>query len=275
MEALFEDYMINIIDKAYHRLLTSDNVAKFRPEIIDRLLRKQNDEAYIQAAVRDLAEVREESEDEAREEVYDILSNIMDALNHLDDILAEIYKKSTQYQKAAVNRAKFLLSSSEDVKGQLKDMLVYLNTQINRDSLDLNSIYEFEFIDSMIRLYSSAFLDESSLYTPLQGKKEFEPEEMKELVIDEEMRLLKRLKMEEKLAKVMSIDVITKYVDSILQDKKVMRASEFPIATQEDFIKLIYIRLYGQRKRMRYRVDVKEVVSVNGYRFRDFEIWRV
>lgn len=33
MDALFNDYITNIVDKAYHRLLTSDNVSKFRPEI--------------------------------------------------------------------------------------------------------------------------------------------------------------------------------------------------------------------------------------------------
>lgn len=31
MDALFNDYITNIVDKAYHRLLTSDNVSKFRP----------------------------------------------------------------------------------------------------------------------------------------------------------------------------------------------------------------------------------------------------
>lgn len=30
MDALFNDYITNIVDKAYHRLLTSDNVSKFR-----------------------------------------------------------------------------------------------------------------------------------------------------------------------------------------------------------------------------------------------------
>ena len=33
MDALFNDYITNIVDKAYHRLLTSDNVSKFRPEL--------------------------------------------------------------------------------------------------------------------------------------------------------------------------------------------------------------------------------------------------
>ena len=36
MHVLFNDYIENIVDKAYHRLLTSDNVSKFRPEIVKR-----------------------------------------------------------------------------------------------------------------------------------------------------------------------------------------------------------------------------------------------
>ena len=43
MDALFNDYITNIVDKAYHRLLTSDNVSKFRPEIISRLAEKSHD----------------------------------------------------------------------------------------------------------------------------------------------------------------------------------------------------------------------------------------
>ena len=37
MDALFNDYITNIVDKAYHRLLTSDNVSNFRPEITEGL----------------------------------------------------------------------------------------------------------------------------------------------------------------------------------------------------------------------------------------------
>lgn len=275
MDTLFEDYMVNIIDKAYHRLLTSDNVSKFRPEIIERLRARQKNQEYVKAAAADFAEVKEVSMIEAEEMVYDHLSSIVDAFDNMDDILTEIYKKSTQYQKAAVNRAKFLLSSSEDVKGQLKDILIYMNEQVNKEEVDLNSIYELEFIDQMIKLYSSSFLDENSLYTPLQGKKEFVPEELKEITIDEELRTAKRLLMAAKLEKVMSIGNITAYVDSVLQDRKVMLASEFPLTCDEDFIKLIYVRLYGQRKQMKYRVLTKDRIKKNGYNFCEFEVWRV
>ena len=50
MDALFNDYITNIVDKAYHRLLTSDNVSKFRPEIIERLESRSRSRSYIEKA---------------------------------------------------------------------------------------------------------------------------------------------------------------------------------------------------------------------------------
>lgn len=52
MDVLFNDYIENIVDKAYHRLLTSDNVSKFRPEIIERLESKSHSKAYVEKQVR-------------------------------------------------------------------------------------------------------------------------------------------------------------------------------------------------------------------------------
>ena len=42
----------------------------------------------------------------------------------------------------------------------------------------------------------------------------------------------------------------------------------------DTFIKMIYIRLYGQRKRVAYQLRMKDVVEKEGFRFRDFEIRR-
>ena len=59
----------------------------------------------------------------------------------------------------------------------------------------------------------------------------------------------------------------------MLKGREVMRASELPLASDEDFIKLIYVRLYGSRKNMRYQIHVKEKVKIGPYHFTDFEIW--
>ena len=175
MSVLFNDYIENIVDKAYHRLLTSDNVSKFRPEIIERLESKSRSKSYVDKASEELAGIREISKDEAEELVYHYIHQVIDAFQNMDEILSEINRKNTQYQRAAINRAKFYLIGGEDVRGQIKEILSGMNEKINREEMDLSGIYRIEFMDELIRIYSSAVLDEKSLYTPIEGKKHLNP----------------------------------------------------------------------------------------------------
>lgn len=59
----------------------------------------------------------------------------------MDDILNEINQKNTQYQRAAINRAKFLLSGDEDVRGQLKEILLSVNERLNEDKMAPGGIF--------------------------------------------------------------------------------------------------------------------------------------
>ena len=164
MNALFNDYITNIVDKAYHRLLTSDNVSKFRPEIIERLEAHGHSSRYIAKTSEELAAIREIPVGQAEELVYQTLHEIVEAFRNMDDILAEINRKNTQYQRAAVNRAKFLLAGTEDVRGQMKEILLYIGEQMEQSQLDLNGIYEIEYLDNLVRLFGSSFIDEKSFY---------------------------------------------------------------------------------------------------------------
>ena len=170
MNALFNDYITNIVDKAYHRLLTSDNVSKFRPEIIERLEAHGHSSRYITKTSEELAAIREIPVGQAEELVYQTLHEIVEAFRNMDDILAEINRKNTQYQRAAVNRAKFLLAGTEDVRGQMKEILLYIGEQMEQSQLDLNGIYEIEYLENLVRLFGSSFIDEKSLYSPIEGK---------------------------------------------------------------------------------------------------------
>lgn len=192
----------------------------------------------------------------------------------MDDILNEINQKNTQYQRAAINRAKFLLSGNEDVRGQLKEILLAVNERINEDKMALGGIYEIGFLEDLIRLYSVSFLDERSFYSPTEGKREFVPQKLENHEVDLEARQEKLRKMMEKMQRVLSKEKIENYVLDQLQDRPQMMASQLPLASAEDFVKIIYVRLYGQRKKLKYYVEPEEMIEVRGYRFRDFRIRR-
>ena len=274
MNALFNDYITNIVDKAYHRLLTSDNVSKFRPEIIERLEANGHSSRYIAKTSEELAAIREIPVGQAEELVYQTLHEIVEAFRNMDDILAEINRKNTQYQRAAVNRAKFLLAGTEDVRGQMKEILLYIGEQMEQSQLDLNGIYEIEYLDNLVRLFGSSFIDEKSFYSPIEGKKEFHPQELTEVMPDVELRQEKLRKMTEKMQRILSPERIERFVEEQLGDREKIYASELPMETMDDFIRLIYVRLYGSRKKMRYRIETAEGANkISGeFDFPDFAI---
>ena len=272
MDALLNDYYTNVVDKAYHRLLTSDNVAKFRPEIIERLEANSRSEHFLKAAAEEISELREISPEEARELVLELLHEVIDAFRSMDEILDEINKKNTRYQRAAINRARFLLSSSEDIRGQLKEILTFMNERIQEQNIDYSAVYELEETDRLIKIFYWDYLDMDSLYAPVEGKKEFVPQDAQLIIPDEEARQEKRRQMRLKLERTLSPEKITAYVKEQLGDRNRMLASELPLSEGDTFIKMIYIRLYGQRKRVGYRLEMRDTVEKDGFRFRDFVI---
>ena len=274
MDALFNDYITNIVDKAYHRLLTSDNVSKFRPEIIERLESKSKNKSYIDKTAAEIAGLQEIEKDTAKEQVYRYLHEVIEAFRNMDDILNEINQKNTQYQRAAINRAKFLLSGNEDIRGQIKEILLGMNEVINEERMELGGIYEIEFLNNLVRIYSCSFLDENSFYSPIEGKKEFIPRQMERHEPDVALRQEKMRCMMEKMQKILSPEKIDHYVRENRGGRKEMLATELPLSDAEDFVKIIYVRLYGQRKNMTYGIETTEEQEVNGFRFKDFRIWR-
>ena len=88
------------------------------------------------------------------------------------------------------------------------------------------------------------------------------------------LRQEKMRKMAEKIQRVVSVEKIQDYVEQRMAGKKEMLASDLPLGSEDDFIRLIYVRLYGQRKNMGYDIETLEEREVNGFRFRDFRIRR-
>ena len=274
LDALLNDYYTNIIDKAYHRLMTSDNVAKFRPEIVHGLEKFSRSNKYLDRAAEQIAEIKEISKEKARETVLSMLHSVIDAFRKMDQIIEDINKKNMKYQRAAISRARFLLSSSDDIRGQLKNIIEYISGEMQELGIDHNTVYELEKLDGLIRLFAVNYIDMDSLYSPVAGRKSFEPEPLCVPEIDIEERNRQHIAMLEKLRNNLTPEKIDAYVETMLSGKSELKASECGVCSIESFIKLIYIRLYGIRKNMSYETEPLSRVEVNGYGFRDFMIRR-
>ena len=91
---------------------------------------------------------------------------------------------------------------------------------------------------------------------------------------DSEVLQEKLRKMTEKMQRILSPERIERFVEEQLGDREKIYASELPMETMDDFIRLIYVRLYGSRKKMRYRIEKAEGANkISGeFDFPDFAI---
>lgn len=275
MEEFFGNYTKEVIDKAYHRLKTSENVSKYRPRIIEKLTENLNNQEFLEEAGEffkedaDLAGL-----DQGIEMAQDIMHNIITAFDNLDDIMHDIDSKNSKYIRAAVTRAKFLLNNSKDMTGLVKGILDYVSKSYKDLELNLSSDY-LEEITDLFTLYSYGYIDETSLYIANEGKKSFKPNKILKDALSKEERERRLMEFKLKQDKQYSIKKVNEIVLELLHDKKMISADDIKINVIDDFIKIIYIRLYGNNHLAKYTLKTKDTIAQNnGFTYKNFEIWR-
>lgn len=244
LEELFGRYTKDILDKAYHRLKTSENVSRYRPKIIEILQNILSDNEFLMEAARFYKNEEEEIDEiEAREVVCSIITKIINAFNDMDDIIAEIDAKNTKYIRASVTRAKFLLNNSKDTVGLLKNILEYTCLKYKEQELSLSGDY-LEELNDLFTIYRFGYYDDTSLYVRAEGKKTFKAEALEISNISEEDRasVIKEFKRNQE--KKYSHKKINCIVNEILGNKEKIKASEIEVNTTEEYIKLIYPELF-------------------------------
>lgn len=105
-------------------------------------------------------------------------------------------------------------------------------------------------------------MDGNFLYSPTEGRREFAPQDLVTKESDFFKRQEKIRRITEKMENILSPAKIERYVERQLGEKKQLHAAEFPLDTEEDFIKIIYIRLYDQRKTINCKVKSLEEVHI-------------
>lgn len=275
MEEFFGNYTKEVIDKSYHRLKTSENISKYRPRIIEKLREDLDNNEFIESAAQFYKEDREiEDINDAIILVKEIINNIIEAFEEFDDIMEEIDTKNTKYIKAAVTRAKFLLNNSKDITGNIKNILSYVNAQYKELELNLSKDY-LEEITAIFTLYSYNYIDENSLYIANEGKKSFKPNKLEKVTISEEERNKKLQEFKDKQEKQYSIKKVNSIVLNMLEGREYLNTSEIDVNNIDDFIEIIYIRLYGNSPLAKYIIKKdNSLYNKNGFEFNNFEIWR-
>ena len=273
----FFTYHDEIGSKAYHRIKTEENISRFRNTIIGRLRDMMNDPDTFEKTVKGYQNIENENDYyTAEEEVKAQITAIIDSFRSYDDIVFEIDKKHSKYLKNAVERAKFLLLNTNNTEGKISTILQYMAECYNQE--EQNNLLEdaSDDICSLFNIFPQGFLSGESLKAVAISRKITDVEDIFEpLDLTDEERELRKLAISEKNKNRFSKKNVDEYVTTLLSDKERISASELPVETRRDLIRIIFISLYGHSSKSGYVVIPKEdVVSSQGFKFRDFEIKR-
>ena len=273
----FFEYHEEIGSKAYHRIKTSDNIARFRNTIIGRLKDIRSDPTIFERVVVGYQNVENETDnDTASEQVGYIIADIIEHFHSYDEIIKEIDKKHSKYIRNAVERAKFLLLNSNNIEGKISTILQAMSEAFHRDEQNNLAEDAGDDICSLFNIFPQGFLSNESLKAVAISRKMADIDEIyKPIELSPEERELKRIAALEKNKNRFSKKNITVFVNDLLKNRESILASEIDIVTRRDMIRVIFINLYGRNARSDYIVIPSEsFISSNGFRFRDFKIAR-
>jgi hypothetical protein len=220
-----------------------------------------------------------ENEDDyyrAEEAVKGKITLVIDSFRSYDAIEAEIDKKNAKYLKNAVERAKFLLLNTNNSEGKISKILQYVAECYNNEEQNNPMEDASDEICALFNIFPQGFISGESLKTVAISKKISEVDNIFEPVgISDEERELRRIAISEKNKNRFSKKNIENYVKNLLSEREQIYASEIRVDTKRDMIRIIFISLYGHSARVGYKViPQNNVISSNGFKFRDFEIKR-
>ncbi|GHV90170.1 hypothetical protein AGMMS50268_06730 [Spirochaetia bacterium] len=115
----YDEYAPQVLDAAYKRLKTSDNLSRYRPKILEQVGDLLRNEAWLDASARKLAVMKAQTQAECKRQLGDMLEEIRYTLNAVDPLLREIDHRNSLYARSSTERIKVLLEPDSTIAGKI------------------------------------------------------------------------------------------------------------------------------------------------------------
>jgi hypothetical protein len=253
----YDRYLEEVVDRAYARLKTSDNLSKYRPRITKTVNNFLGDKSWMSSTSAALALLRRESADAARLRLKAMLEDIRDQLRSLDPTLDEIDRRNMIYARSSLDRIRSRLRSDATLAGRITEIVraVAANPAFAR-RLPLG-LYRARWLGAESRY--RRWTRESSI--PVLAAR---PASDRAALEKAEAELLLRI------AKQLTPERIADWLEERMEGETFGWAHELAV-DQECFVRILHATAYGEAHRARFpfRVEwAEEEVEAQGWIFR-------
>ena len=153
-------------------------------------------------------------------------------------------------------RARFLLSTGNNLEGKLSKILNDISEQMNQTSENgTDGQTDDKQVTNLFSIFSQHFLSPESMKTIPVKKKLADIEQIKKAeVLSEKERALYKEALRMKNRNRFSRKNINQYVIALLGDREKLPVTEIPVESKRDFIRIIYISIYAGNRANNYKI---------------------
>ncbi len=242
----YDIYMNEVVDKAYNRLKTSDNLSKYRPKVTAAIAAFQKDDQWIVRTASRLSVIKRISVEESVTLVRTMLREIRDDLRSIDPLLEEIDDKNRRYSRISTERIKAKLYNDTTLQGKIRSILTLWREESLPD--------EVSHRDLAHRVFRERFPDQASLF--VRRIREFQggallrppPLDFEHEKAEAELRL--------RLGNQLSPAKIAAFLSQFCTEPGISKSAEAMVNDMDSFVKLLYAALYAEKKSSSFPYDI-------------------
>ncbi len=252
MRMQFDDYA-PALGSTYHALKTSDHISRYRRAIVSRLESWLTDETWLHRAAADLALQRRLTPAQAATEIVHALHFVVDQLEKMDPLLAEIDRRHTQYLRTSLRQVRYQLGSAD---GNFKERLAALARHLA--ALQDHGLEELPVDAPAPRLATVDAPDTNSFYTLPAGRAPFVPASIMRPVLDPRDAAGLRLAALQEINAGVTPHKVEQYVHRFLNGCQRLHVRDLPPDFFDDMQWAILSLAYGHHPDVDYGVEPAE-----------------
>ena len=261
----YDVYMHEVVDRAYTRLKTSDNLSRYRPRISRAVASFLRDERWMVRTAERLSTIRRTTVAESRETVRQMLVEIRDELKGIDPLLESIDDKNRRYSRISTERIRARLHADSSLEGRITRVVRSL-------ARDPSALGDRQVGHSIFRLRT---LTAGSLYTrrarQIAESALARPsgEDVETEIAAAELRL--------RIANQLNPPKIAEFLERFCPSPGSSRMAEEIVRDVDSFVRIIYAANYAEARDESFPFAVEwgdDLVSAGTFRFRSHRFTR-
>jgi hypothetical protein len=264
----FDDY-VQTLGPTYHALKTSDNVSRYRRDIINQVQLWQNDTDWLDRTAEEMAAQSRLSPAQAGQEISHYLQFITHQLEGLDPVLDDIDNRHAAYLRTSLRQIRYQLGSAD---GSFKDRLGSLAKRLA--ALADEGYLELPEDSPGLRHMPVILPDLHSFYTPPTRRAPFNPNDIFLPTLQPDELLALRSTMLQDVTQAFSPEKVNRKVLGFFNGHQRLNVSEIPRDVLEDLHWLTTIIAYAHHPDVSYGLVVikDEPVEIGPYRVASFDL---